>query len=63
MTLQVIMGLKPSIGLSKRAFAALEDMCPDDSTFDLLQDAFNLCELKRMTIKDKNAFGAVCGLE
>eukprot|EP01052_Picozoa_sp_SAG31_P013750 SAG31_NODE_835_length_11646_cov_11.142201_10_plen_234_part_00 len=63
LTLQVLFDLKPSIGLSKRAFAALEDMCPDDDTFDALQDAYNLCELKRMTIKDKKAFGAVCGLE
>ena len=62
-TLKCIMELLPSIGLNQRAFATLEDMCINDQTYDLLQGCYNLCELKRMTIKAKDAIGAVYGLE
>ena len=53
----------PTIGLQPRAFEALEDMCPDDETFDRLQECFNLCELKRVMLNDKNARNAIVGLE
>lgn len=48
MTLKVITRLLPTIGLRLRAFEVLEEMCPDDATFDCLQECFNLCELKRV---------------
>jgi hypothetical protein len=61
--LKVITKLAPTIGLSTRTFEALEDMCSDDATFELLQACFNLCELKRAMMKDKVAFKAIVGLE
>lgn len=61
--LAVIAKLAPTIGMSTRCFETLEDMCADDATFDLLQECFYLCELKRAMIKDKVAFKAIVGLE
>ena len=63
MTLKIIEKLLPTIGLRLRTFEVLEDMCPDDATFDVLQEAYNLCELKRVMINDPPARNAVVGLE
>lgn len=62
-TLKVITRLLPTIGLRLRCFEVLEEMCPDDATFDCLQECFNLCELKRVMMTDKLARGAIVGLE
>jgi hypothetical protein len=62
-TLKVITRLLPTIGLRLRCFEVLEEMCPDDKTYDCLQECFNLCELKRVMLNDKLARGAVVGLE
>lgn len=61
--LAVITKLAPTIGMSTRCFETLEDMCADDATFDLLQECFYLCELKRAMINYKEAFKAIVGLE
>lgn len=61
--LTVITKLAPTIGMSTRCLETLEDMCADDETFDLLQECFYLCELKRAMINDKIAFKAIIGLE
>ena len=53
----------PTIAMRVRTFETLEDMCPDDETFDRLQECFNLCELKRMVLTDQVARNAVVGLE
>lgn len=63
LTLKVLTKLLPSIGLRMRAFETLEDMCPDDDTFECLQEAYYLCELKRMMMRDRNAFSSILGLE
>jgi len=63
LTLKVITKLMPTMGLRLRAFEVLEDMCPDDATFDVLQEAYNLCELKRAMINDPGARNAIIGLE
>lgn len=62
-TLKVITRLMPTIGLRLRCFEVLEELCPDDATFDRLQECFNLCELKRVMMTDKLARGAIVGLE
>ena len=59
LTLKVISKLLPTMGLRLRTFEVLEDMCPDDATFDSLQEAYNLCELKRCMINDKGARNAI----
>ena len=63
MTLKIIEKLLPTMGLSLRTFEVLEDMCPDDKTFEVLQEAYNLCELKRVLINDPPARNAIVGLE
>jgi Ca2+-binding EF-hand superfamily protein len=61
--LTMLWNLTPTIGMNAAAFEALEDLCPDDETFDLLQDCYNLCDLKRTMITDSNARDAIIGLE
>eukprot|EP01047_Picozoa_sp_COSAG01_P048012 COSAG01_NODE_4638_length_4859_cov_7.638967_2_plen_549_part_00 len=61
--LTIFLKLAPTVALRVRTFEVLEDMCPDDETFDRLQECFHLCELKRMVLTDKVARGAVIGLE
>lgn len=61
--MKVLTNLLPTIGLRLRTFETLEDMCPDDDTFEALQEAFYLCELKRMMIQDRSAYSAILGLE
>jgi Ca2+-binding EF-hand superfamily protein len=60
---KIFLKLAPTVSLRVRTFEVLEDMCPDDETFDRLQECFHLCELKRMVLTDKVAQGAVVGLE
>eukprot|EP01043_Picozoa_sp_COSAG02_P021702 COSAG02_NODE_1110_length_14511_cov_30.804122_1_plen_2917_part_00 len=61
--MKIMTNFLPTIGLQPRTLEALEDMCQDDETFDCLQECFNLCELKRLMINDKEARNAIAGLE
>lgn len=61
--LKLITKMLPSIGVRPESFEVLEDLCPDDETFDCLQECFNLCELKRVMITDKLARNSIIGLE
>eukprot|EP01048_Picozoa_sp_COSAG05_P009420 COSAG05_NODE_773_length_7441_cov_3.657042_2_plen_1076_part_00 len=61
--MKVISNLLPTVSLRLRTFETLEDMCPDDETFDCLQECFNLCELKRLMLANSGARNAVVGLE
>jgi hypothetical protein len=61
--LEILTRLEPTKLVSLEAIELLEDLCPDDDTFDAFQDAYNLCELKRAMLTDKKALRAVWGLE
>ena len=61
--LKTITHLLPTVGLKMPTFNALEDLCPDDDSFDCLQEAFHLCELKRSMLGESTAMDAVNGLE
>ena len=61
--LKLLMNGMPTTMTRIQTIECLEDLCPDDETFDLMQECWNLCELKRCMINDEPAFNAIIGLE